>query len=243
MAFRTEKRVIAFVSGILLARLLFAQQIFHYEVKKGRDHGILTISETGVSFQETYKHGKVPKDAEAWSWSYSDIQQLKISPKSLSVLTYKSNKWKLGANRQYEFDLLSNKTFHDAYSFLRYRLDQRFVVEIAERPRGPLWEVPVKHLRRFGGDQGVLRVGSDTIIYSSQDEDSSRTWRYQDIDNISSSGPFQLTITTFERAKMDYGNRKQFNFQLKQRLDEARYTDLWLRLNRSKGLQILSSYR
>jgi hypothetical protein len=42
---------------------------------------------------------------------------------------------------------------------------------------------------------------------------------------------------------MHYGDRKGFNFQLKQPLDEARYNDLWLRLERSKGLQILDSYR
>ena len=58
-----------------------------------------------------------------------------------------------------------------------------------------------------------------------------------------SSGPFQLTITTFERAKTHYGNLKGFNFELKQRLEEPRYNDLWRRLNQSKGLEILDTYR
>ena len=64
-----------------------------------------------------------------------------------------------------------------------------------------------------------------------------------DIENISSAGPFELTITTFERAKTHYGDLKGFNFELKQRLEEARYNELWLRLNQSKGLKILDSYR
>ena len=55
--------------------------------------------------------------------------------------------------------------------------------------------------------------------------------------------PFQLTITTFERAKTHYGDLKGFNFQLKRPLDEGRYNELWLSLNRSKGLKILDSYR
>jgi hypothetical protein len=42
---------------------------------------------------------------------------------------------------------------------------------------------------------------------------------------------------------MHYGSRKSFEFELKQRLEEARYNDLWLRLNQSKGLKILNSYR
>jgi len=101
----------------------------------------------------------------------------------------------------------------------------------------------VKHLLRFGGDEGTLLVGTAEIVYKSARKEKSRTWRYEDIDNVSSSGPFQLTITTFERAKMHYGSLKGFNFELKQRLEEARYNDLWLRLHRAKGLKILESYR
>jgi hypothetical protein len=101
----------------------------------------------------------------------------------------------------------------------------------------------VKHLRRFGGDEGVLQVGPNAVVYKSADQDASRTWRYEDIENISSSGPFQLTITTFERAKTQYGNLKGFNFQLKRRLEDAGYNDLWVRLNLSKGLNILQWYR
>ena len=81
--------------------------------------GTLTITDAGVSFEETYKNGKKPKHPHAWRWDYQDIQQLKIAPKSLTVLTYKDNKWKLGADREYEFDLVGDKTFEDAYQLLR----------------------------------------------------------------------------------------------------------------------------
>lgn len=101
----------------------------------------------------------------------------------------------------------------------------------------------MKHLLRFGGDEGVLQGGPDAIVYKSADKAESRTWRYEDIENVSSAGPYQLSITTFERARLHYGNLKGFNFQLKQKLSEARYNDLWLQLNRTKGLNILNSYR
>ena len=248
MEFQAKKRVIAFVGGLLLSTAAFGQT-FRYPVRKGGGltalpiRGILTINQTGISFQETTEGGKAPEHSDTLHWNYPDIQQLKISAKSLSVLTYKDSKWKLGADRKYEFNLVSKTTFEKSYAFLKTRLDQRLVAEFAEHPGKVLWELPVKHLRRFGGDEGVLRVGTDAIVYSSHDEDASRTWRFRDIDNISSSGPFQLTITTFEKAKLDYGSRKQFNFQLKERLEEARYEDLWLRLNASKGLKLLESYR
>ena len=254
MALRIETRTRALLIGLaLLTPAAFAQPEFRYEawhghsrpphIKKAGNLGTLTITNAEVSFEETYKDGKKPEHPHAWHWDYQDIQQLKIAPKSLFVLTYKDNKWKLGADREYEFDLVSDKTFEDAYNMLKNRLDQRFVAAIPDNVFTVLWEIPVKHLLRFGGDEGVLQIGPDEVAYKSLKQAESRTWRYQDIENISSSGPFQLTVTTFERAKTHYGSLKGFNFQLKQRLEEARYNDLWLRLNQSKGLKILNSYR
>jgi hypothetical protein len=55
---------------------------------------------------------------------------------------------------------------------------------------------------------------------------------------VSSSGPFDLTITTFER---DGGpaDRRDFHFELKRALAEGEYQALWRRVNQAKGLQIL----
>jgi hypothetical protein len=204
--------------------------------------GEVTITAAGVTFEET-RPGRNPKKPVSLRWSYPDILQLKIAPKTLTVTTYQSDKRKLGADLEYRFDLLRGGTFEEACRFLASRLDQRFVAAIPDRLADPLWTLPVKHLLRFGGDQGTLEVGADRIVYRSEKEGESRTWRYQDIQNISSSGPFQLTITTFERAVTHYGDLKGFNFALKQPLEESRYNDLWLRLRRSQGLKLLETYR
>jgi hypothetical protein len=245
MAFRIEERAGAFLTALLiLAPAGFAQQeagftaVYRHAGVLRRwtisETGNLTFSAAGVSFKSKL---------HSWSWAYQDIQQLKVSGNSIAVLTYRGNQWKLGADREYRFDAAPGKTFEDAYPFLKSRLDQRFVAAIPAGIPNMLWEMPVKHLLRFGGDQGVLQAGPEEIVYKSAKEGESRTWRYQDIENISSSGPFQLTITTFERATTHYGDLKGFNFQLKQPLDEGRYNQLWLSLNRSKGLKVLDSYR
>jgi len=253
MEFRIETRTGAILIGLaLLAPAAFTQEL-RYDVwhahsgppliMKAGNMGTLSFTEAGVSFEETYKSGKKPRHPRAWRWDYQDIQQLKIAPKSLTVLTYKDNKWKLGADREYRFDLVGEQTFEGAFQLLKGRLDQRLVAAIPDRLPNILWEIPVKHLLRFGGDEGVLQVGPDAIVYTSADKADSRTWRYEDIENIGSSGPFDLTITTFERAKTHYGNLKGFNFELKRRLEDPQYNQLWLRLNQSKGLNILNSYR
>ncbi|MEI9972300.1 MAG: hypothetical protein WDO73_09755 [Ignavibacteriota bacterium] len=89
---------------------------------------------------------------------------MKIAPKSITVLTYQDAKWKLGADRQYQFDLIGDGTFEAAYAVLKNRLDQRFVSAIPDQVTSVLWEIPVKHLlplwRRRGRDSG----GSDEIV-------------------------------------------------------------------------------
>ena len=93
----------------------------------------------------------------------------------------------------------------------------------------------MKHLGRITGSEGTLTFGADAVIYSTAAKEDSRTWRYGDIDNISSSGPFQLTVTTFEREKYNYGDRKGLNFELKERISEATYHEIWMQIQKKNG--------
>lgn len=246
MEFRSQKAIGALVTVLLAAApAVCVGQEFRYEarhdhLRKG-GYGKLLIDERGVSFEEAGKKGT--KSGHAWRWAYVDIQQLEVSPKTLRVLTYHDNKWKLGADREYRFELSGGSSFIDAYAFLKGRLDQRFVAALADQAMKARWVLPVKHLLRFGGSEGVLGFGEDEVVYTTDKKDESRTWRFADIENVSSSGPYQLTITTYERARTHYGNLKGFNFQLKQKLDDNRYNQLWMKVNQGKGLKILNTYR
>ena len=243
MAFRTEKRTgIVAVLALAIAPALFAQKELRFEVR--HDHlwkhgaGTLVITERGVSFQELTKKKQVK---HAFELNYQDIQELKLSADKLTLVTYKDRKWLLGMDKEYKFTLTPGQSFSEAYALLKDRLDQRFVAAVADEQIQPLWEVPVKLLGRVTGSEGVLQVGPDRVVYKTTKKRQSRTWRYGDIENISTSGPFQLTLTTYERAKTHYGNLKGFNFQLKQALDEKQFNLLWRRLNQSKGLELLTS--
>jgi hypothetical protein len=217
-----------------------------------RDHpGSLTIDNAGISYHQVLtekqqrkqkeKPSKKAPELESVRFDYQDIQQLRLSTDKLVLVTYKDRKWLLGIDKEYEFLIVGGRSFAEAYSMLKDRLDQRFVAALADPQAPVLWELPVKLQGRLQGSEGVLQVGSDHIAYRTDRRGEARTWRYGDIENISSAGPFQLTITTYERAKTHYGSLRGFNFQLKQRLDEKRYQLLWKRLNREKGLQFLTA--
>lgn len=184
----------------------------HEHLRKGCD-GEMIVRADGISFNG-------PKHAR--SWKYEDIQQLKLGPRGIHLVTYKDNALLLGADREYDFRGAVPK---GVYAFWKDQLDQRFVAELSEEVK-PLWSIPVKHVRRIKGTEGKLEFARDRIVYVTDDAADSRTWRLSDIENVSTSGPFQLTIVSFE---------KSFQFQLKQALDEGKYNQLWRQINLKTG--------
>jgi hypothetical protein len=220
MAFTDEKAACVMVAVALLPAATAMAAEIHFAAGHAHRYkgcrGELTVNEEGISY-----HGAKTHD---WHWSYRDIQEVKLGTDSIRILTYE--------DRTYNFEAEAPAA---VYALWQKRLDQRFVAEIADRQATPEWRIAAKHLTRMNGSQGVLEICPDRIIYRTDREDDSRTWRFSDIDNISSSGPFQLTITSFERARFHYGDRKGFNFQLKEALSEARYDDLWREINQQHG--------
>jgi hypothetical protein len=175
---------------------------------KGACTGALTFDETGLKYDGS-KH--------KWAWPYAEIQRLELSAEGVRVLTYQDNRWRLGADREVH---LEAKGLEGAYPFLRERLDERLVARVADADVTPLWEAPAKLLGRFGGAPGTLVVGEDRIVFRAGKD--SRTWRYRDLENVATSGPFELTLATLDGT---------FRFQLKQRLEESRYDELWRKVS------------
>jgi hypothetical protein len=216
-----------------------------------RDHpGRVVFGERSVEYQQVLtekqqakvERGKKPPKLESARWDYQDIQQLWLSPEKLVIVTYKDRPWLLGVDKEFEFYLTGKgQAFTTAYEFLKDKLDQRFVAALPDPKVSPVWELPARLLGTLRGSEGMLQVGSDRIVFKTDRKGQSRTWRLEDIDNVSTSGPSQLTLTTYERAKAHYGGMKGFNFQLKQKLNEEHFDRLWKRLNREKGLDFLTS--
>lgn len=230
MAFRAKAAAFCFV-GALFLRAEVSVDVRHDHLRK-EGHGRLTATDEGLAYAED-----TGKKDHSWSVKWNDVQQLFGGAKEIRVVTYADSRWRLGADHVHTLEAVGD--LQSIYAVARERLGTKFVEATAEEVGSPLWDAPVKLRKGFGGSEGVLAVGADVVAYRSKEKDESRTWRYADIDNVSSSGPFDLTFTTFERSKGSYGDRRSFSFQLKQPLDEKRYQALWRRLNESKQLDIL----
>jgi hypothetical protein len=195
----------------------------HRHLRKGGS-GILRITGESISWEE---HAKT----HARLWKYEDIQQLVLSAETLRIVTYTGQHWRLG-DETYVFDKLPPAVAADWYPRFREKLDERFVAALAADVVSPKWQIPAKLLHGRVGSQGTLLMSTGEVVYKSASVGESRTWRIGDIENVSSSDPFDLTVTTRER---------DFRFQLKESLSESRYNDFWREVNRTKGMRIGAS--
>ena len=228
MAFRTEAKACAGL--ILMAICGFAEQPQTYDVRhvhlRNGGPGVLRIDDSGITFEE---HGK--RTQHSRTWKYDDMQELTLGTQTLRIVTYEDNRWQLGRDRVYVFDKLPLSLASDWYPAFRTRLDARFIAAIADEQVQPEWQIPAKLIHGRSGSNGVILVGTDRVVYKSDQPGESRTWRITDIGNVSSSDAFDLTLTTHETT---------FRFQLKQALSDRRFQELWTRVNQTRGLQILS---
>ncbi len=241
MEFWVKARTGKIVTMALLCVAGAVAQPFTYRAQHAHVHrggsGSLEITENGISFREQGKHKEHSRQ-----WKYSDIQQLELSPTGLTILTYEDGKWEVGRDRQYRFNNLPEDFTKQVYPFFRRTLDQRFIAEVADPDVKPLWQAPAKLMAGLNGTHGVLIVGDDRIVFLGDAAKVSQTWRYSDIENISNSGPFELSINTQQHGGIWNGNWREFRFQMKEPLSEDKYNDLWRRLNRPfvlKSLQVL----
>ena len=177
--------------------------------------GTLTVDASGIRFEGPKHH--------AWNWPYADIQQLTLRSGSIHILSYKdSSNWKLGKDVSYTFT--GEFPTDDLQRQWSATLDQRFVAAVGQASGLSSLEFQVKQLALTKGTEGTLTFGATAVVYDTSREP--RTWRYKDIQFISSANPFQLTITTLE---------KQFRFQLKQAITESAYNQLWLEIEKKNG--------
>jgi len=234
------------LSAVAVLAPLAPAQTYRYEVRHqhlpGGALGTLQISRDSVSFEEHAKNGHSKKNkGEAYIWRMDEIQQLTVGGSEVRVLTYEDSKWKLGRDREYVFDQLPRDLAIEVFPALTRILDQRFVAALPDK-RAPEWKLGAKLDRGLSGAVGSLVLTDEELIFETKKPDESRSWRLKDIDNVSTTGPLDLTVSTSEKSGLFRGGMRQFHFQLQQALPDDQYNELWRRLNRTKGLTFLEPY-
>jgi len=191
----------------------FAQEQFDFPVERVRtlrdQPGELHIDAQGVAFRS--KDGKTNVEIKM-----QDLRTARVAdPRALRFETYEVSKWKPIERREYTFRASPDAPLDALAQFLSSRVYRPVVGHYWQ---GTQFEVPAFHRRTFGGTNGTLRIGEDSIQYLSDTPADARTWLYRDIETIGRPDSFRFRVTT---------NRETYVIELKDALPEGAYELAW----------------
>lgn len=225
--------VFAVLIILTLTQSVIAQE-FSYKVQqdrlKGHRDGELIISTNGVEF-------RAKKEKDSRVWTYTDIKLFEIlSPTRVRIWTYQNRKLLLGQEESLTFKIIDGQIDQQVSDFLRERIARPLVTSLTkeENERAPLAQIPVKHLHRWSGCQGFLKVYADRLVYEAQDGHDSRSWRWTDIRAVGRPDIDRFEVLTFE--PQTGGPKRSFNFILKEPLPDKTYDFIWSRVFRPTPL-------
>ena len=220
---------ILFIATLLIIFAVEPVSAQSYELPVEHEHmvrncrGTLVIAPERIEYQTTHK-----KDARVWR--YSDLRQIKLeSPTSIELESYEDHRRMLGRDRVFKFKALEGEITSEISALLVERATRPVVTSVGPATGdAPKFKAPVKHLHRFGGCIGTLKVYPDRMVYESEDMPSdSRHWRYGDIQNVSQSDRYRFEVITFEEK---LSGPKAYNFQLREVLPPQAYDYVWARV-------------
>lgn len=176
----------------------------------GKTSGTLIIDGAGLEFR--------PDKGSSIRWAFVDIQTLYVLPRRITVTGYEKRGRLRPGTKQFRFDLATD-------------LPPAVAAELANSVGRPVRNgdpqpeassiatLPVHHRTGFGGTKsnGILRFREDGIDYVTKSNKDSRSWRWTDIQTLTSSDPFHLTV---------FGYLETYSFDLKQPLQQRIYDRL-----------------
>jgi hypothetical protein len=191
----------------------FAQDQFDFPVERVRalrdQPGELHIDAQRVTFRS--KDGKTNVEIKM-----QDLRTARVAdPRALRFETYEVSKWKPIERREYTFRASPDVPLDALAQFLSSRVYRPVVGHYWD---GSQFEAPAFHRRAFGGADGTLRIGNESIQFLSEKKADARTWLYRDIETIGRPDSFRFRVTT---------NQETYVVELKDKLPEAAYELAW----------------
>ena len=114
------------------------------------------------------------------------------------------------------------------------RLSRPLVSSILPEQVDMQFSISVRHKKFWGDSQGILEIGQEYVIYRSTNPKASGIWRYEELLSMGSTGPFQLRLGALQKSGGEFGEEKNYVFDLKRRLTPEEYDFLWEKINRPK---------
>jgi len=213
--------IMLLAAGILLAGKSWAEtlQVEHDHFWRGCKGRLIFGDKTVEYIADKKDHSR--------SWNYEDIQQLAIVPGRITILAYTTRRIDLGADHAFNFKLLAGKLSDSFRQEMEKKLTHPIVSGIVPDKTQARFAIPVRHRQFLKASQGILEFSDDYILYRSAEGRDSRIWHYDDLLSVGSTGPFQLRLGALQKTGGEYGEEKNYVFDLKRRLKPEEYDFVW----------------
>ncbi len=214
---------------LLAAATVTAEVSFEAKWKRSarRDvRGVLTFGEDGISFQPA-RAGR-----RALSWDYTDIRHFdRIGAAEVAIRGYVGSAIPFGADARYRFRIREGDFDDATHEAVVARIGKPATDRVPRPPEDAKLELPAKHLKRFGGSQGILFVTEDRIVYATDAPAKARSWVIErDVASVWSSDPYRLEVHAFDGREGYLRRPSVYRFALKRPLDPLLYRRLKLKL-------------
>jgi hypothetical protein len=209
----TFSRVLLCALAPALIALAAPQEVFDIPVERVRplrnQPGDLHVDAQGIEFRS--KDGKTNVAIKI-----QDLREASVAdPSALRFETYEVDKWRPIERREYTFRASPDAPLDALAQFLAAKVRRPLVGHYWP---GTQFEVPAFHRRTFGGTNGTLRIGEESIQYLSDKPADARTWLYRDIETIGRPDAFRFRVTT---------SRETYVVELKDELPVGAYELAW----------------
>ena len=170
----------------------------------GSEKGDLLVGANGIEFRS----GK----GQTLKLSYLEMQTFHLSPHSLVIETYQNRKKHMPGVERLRFEMTESVSPRVAADLARevQRPSQNAVPD----PAAQGIVIPAHHRSLAGGTNGILRFRDGGIDYVTGAPDDSRSWRWADLQTLSSPDPYHL---------LAFGYRDTYSFDLKELLPQSLY--------------------
>ncbi len=214
---------LALHAGVALTAAAPVDPVREFQVEYRRpfknESGRLRFDEAGVHY-----HGTRVLD-----WDYGEIQQIRLGRQTIQLHSYEDSKWRLGRDKVYSFKLLEGEVDAQLAAQLRETVSGILVSSLDDQWASPLFRFPVKRVRGWFGEEGVLEIGEQGIRYQSSQPDRSRSWGFEQISSFAQPSRREFELVA-EEVGMG-GSHRTFRFQLKAPLPASIYDFLWPRIH------------
>jgi hypothetical protein len=173
----------------------------------GSEKGDLLVGANGIEFRS----GK----GQTLKLSYLEMQTFHLSPHSLVIETYQNRRKHMPGVERLRFEMTESVSPQVAADLAKevQRPSQNAVPD----PAAQGIVIPAHHRSLAGGTNGILRFRDGGIDYVTGAPDDSRSWRWADLQTLSSPDPYHL---------LAFGYRDTYSFDLKELLPQSLYYHL-----------------